>query len=354
MYLERVTLTNFRNYQKQSFLLSPASLIAAPNGSGKSNLLEAIYLLSTGVSNRASRIEEMIRFGQESASVVGVIKNQDGSYTELTVVLTRGVLSGKAVPKRRYLVDGVARNRANFAGKLATILFAPEDMRLIEGSRDRRRKYLDQILVQAHPEYGRALLAYEATLKRRNRLLDQIREGQAKRTELAYWDQSLTKNGNILTDYRRSFIEYLNERVKVTYGEYRVDYLASIVSPARLGEYAVAEVAVGYTLVGPHKDDFVINEREGETTENLMTYGSRGEQRLGVLYLKNGATKYLESTLGVKAVVLLDDVFSELDEGHREEVMKYGHDHQMVVTTAEANLGISVASLRRVEIKFEG
>jgi len=279
MKIERLTLENFRSYKKKIFHFGQTTVIVAPNGAGKTNILEAIYLLSTGLSERASVTDEMINFDSEIGSVAGVIEHNE-DRTELSVVLTKGMYMGKRTPKRRYLVDGVARVRSGFVGKLAAVLFRPEDMRLIEGSPSRRRNYLDETLSMAHPEYGRALSVYEASLKRRNRLLDAIRDGLARREQLTYWDQSIIKNGNILTDFRRSYLDYLSQ-IQTAFGQYRLEYDASTISASRLEQYASAEVAVGYTLVGPHKDDFVIKS-EGR---DLMKYGSRGEQRLAVLFL---------------------------------------------------------------------
>jgi DNA replication and repair protein RecF len=339
MRLERLTLENFRSYTKQVFHFGQTTAIVAPNGAGKTNLLEAINLLSTGISERAGITDEMISFGSELGSVAGVVE-QDDERSELTVVLTRGEYMGKKTPKRRYLVDSVVRTRAGMVGKLVTTLFRPEDMRLIEGSPTRRRGYLDSVLSMTHQEYDRALGVYEASLKRRNRLLDAMRDGLARREQLSYWDQSIIKNGNILTDFRRAFLAYLSQ-VKTSFGEYQLDYDASTVSPSRLLQYAEAEVAVGYTLVGPHKDDFRINSLNHSTIKpldhwrDLMKYGSRGEQRLAVLFLKIGAMQYSEAKLGVKSVLLLDDIFSELDEVHRGEVVKIMEGRQSIVTSAE-------------------
>lgn len=339
MRLERLTLNNFRSYKKKVFHFGDVTLVVAPNGAGKTNILEAISLLSTGVSERANVTDEMINFDSEIATVSGVVEHNE-ERTELSVVLTKGVYMGKRTQKRRYLVDGVARNRAGIIGKLVTVLFRPEDMRLIEGSPSRRRGYLDDALAMTHPEYARALSVYEASLKRRNRLLDAIRDGLARREQLAYWDQSIIKNGNILTDHRREFLDYLVQ-VKTSFGQYGLEYYSSTISPARLVQYAEAEVAVGYTLVGPHKDDFRIitnhkfsNSQMG-TGRDLMKYGSRGEQRLAVLFLKIGAMQYSEEKLGVKSVLLLDDIFSELDETHRAEVAKVMVGRQTIVTSAE-------------------
>lgn len=339
MKLERVTLENFRSYVKQTFNLGDLTVVIAPNGAGKTNLLEAIYLLATGESERAGETGEMIAWGKDVASVAGIVELNE-ERQELSVVLTRGAYMGKVTPKRRYLVDGVARTKAKFTGKFPVTLFRPEDMRLIEGSPPRRRNFLDENLSMAHPEYGRALLVYEASLRRRNKLLDAIREGVARREQLSYWDQSIIKNGNIVTDYRREFLESLSA-IKTSFGEYKLEYDASTVSSTRLAQYSEAEVAVGYTLVGPHKDDFRIlstkseirNPKSGE--KDLMMYGSRGEQRLGVLFLKLAAMEYVEAKLGVKSVVLLDDIFSELDQAHRSEVVAMMEGRQTIVTSAE-------------------
>lgn len=333
MKLERLTLSNFRSYQKQVFHFGECSVIVAPNASGKTNVLEAIYLLSTGMSERAGVIEEMIRYGEEIATVVGIVANGE-EREELTVILTSGVLMGKRTAKRRYLVDGVARSRAKFGGKLPAVMFRPEDMRLVEGSPSRRRSFLDATLSLVHPDYGRALTVYEASLRRRNSLLDSIREGVARREQLSYWDQSIVKNGNILTNYRRDLLNYLSQ-VKTSFGEYLLEYDASTISPERLAQYSEAEVAVGHTLVGPHKDDFGVSSGGHK---DLMVYGSRGEQRLAVLFLKLGSLRYIEDKMQVKPILLLDDIFSELDSVHRREVVAMMEGRQTIVSSAEEDV----------------
>ena len=341
MRLERIELENFRSYGKQTFHFGQLTVIVAPNGRGKTNLLEAISLLSTGDSSRANLTEEMIAWDKELASVTGIVDLASGDVVALTVVLTRGTLLGKRTQKRRYLVDGAPRTRGTFTGRLPTVMFRPEDMRLVEGNPGRRRQYLDDILASAHPDYARALTAYEASLRRRNRILDMIREGTARREQLSYWDLSVVKNGNVLTDYRRGYLEYLSG-VQTAFGQYQTQYNASTISPARLTEHAEAEVAVGHTLVGPHKDDFTIisnpkfsNSQTGAQGKNLMIYGSRGEQRLGVLYLKLGALRYMEEKVKLQPLLLLDDIFSELDEEHRQEVVKMTVGRQAILTSAE-------------------
>lgn len=360
MRLDRLELNNFRSYKKKMFKFGDLTVLYGPNGVGKSNLLEAIYLLSSGNSVRARVTEEMINWEAEIAQVTGIVSNrivgnQDVSeesaeeYVSLTVVLTKGKYLGKRTQKRRYLVDGAGRTKAKFVGRLPAVLFRPEDLRLIEGSPGRRRQFLDESISQTSQEYSKALTAYEGAIRRRNKILDAIREGGANRTQLAFWDATVIKNGNILTDYRREFCEYLSGRSS-SFGEYLVEYDASTISPARLKQYESEEVAAGYTLVGPHKDDFIVLSTNKQAPNNkqiqnsnhqmgrekdLHKYGSRGEQRLGVLFLKLGTLSYAEEKSGVKPILLLDDIFSELDIDHREEVVRMTKDRQTILSTAE-------------------
>ncbi len=337
MQITRLELDGFRSYGKKTFVFTPLTVVVGPNASGKTNILEAVYLLSTGESFRADKTEEMVMWGKELSRVTGVVETE-GDVTSLGITLTRGVLMGKRTQKRRYLVDGTARTRASFLDHFYTVLFRPEDLRLVEGSPGRRRDFMDETLAMVSREYRRAKKAYEGALRRRNRILDAIREGSARREQLAFWDATMIKNGNVITEERRSFLAYLSGR-ETAFGRYRVEYDYSAISKKRLEQYANEEVAAGYTLVGPHKDDFVVysqwESKGGAREKDLHTYGSRGEQRLGVLFLKLGVLAYVEEELGLKLVLLLDDIFSELDEKHRQEVLKMTRGRQTIITTAD-------------------
>src|SRR5690349_19483156 len=140
MKLERLELDNFRSYTKRTFHFGDLTVFFGPNAAGKTNILEAIHLISTGKSFRAGVTEEMIHFGREIAHVTGIVEN-NGDAISVGVVLTPGVYLGKRISKRRYLVDGAARTRSHFVGRLTSVLFRPEDLRLIEGSPSRRRGF---------------------------------------------------------------------------------------------------------------------------------------------------------------------------------------------------------------------
>ena len=339
MKLQEFSLQNFRNYSKKNFRFGETTVVVGPNASGKTNLLEAIYLLATGDSFRAGRIEEMVSWGKEVSQIMGKVEGKDG--VDLQVTLTRGEVQGERVRKRRLLVNGVARQKKIFIGNLVAVLFLPRDLELVGGSPSVRRNYLDQVLSQVDGEYRRSLMAYEKALRRRNKLLGLIREGEANRGVLAFWDQTLIKNGNVLTDKRREMINFVNSQESGGFGKLEVEYDLSAISEKRLAQYAREEVAAGYTLVGPHKDDFVVRSKELKIRSkgrDLAIYGSRGEQRLAVLWLKLVELEFVNEKIGRRPVLLLDDILSELDRKHKKVVMELFGKQQTIITTTELKL----------------
>lgn len=332
--LRKITLSDFRNYKDGEFELSSGvNLVVGQNAKGKTNLLEAIYLLGIGDSFRAKRTEEMVAFGQELGRVSGELELPKNDHMMLEVIVNGGVVMGKTVNKRKYLVDGVSKRRQDILGILPLVLFRPEDVELISGSPDVRRKFLDRLLIQVDKIYNNSLTTYEQALRRRNKLLDAIREGSASRYSLTFWDSLLIKHGQVIQEKRRQLIDYINELFKKSelFKDLEILYDMSAMSEARLSQYKEAEVAVGYTLVGPHKDDFLVKDK----TRDLAVYGSRGEQRMAVLALKMGEIYFMEEKGQKKVLLMLDDIFSELDEVHKEEVLRVMAGRQVVVTTAD-------------------
>jgi len=331
--LTSVTLSDFRNYESKTFEFSNGvTVIAGENAKGKTNLLEAIYLLGVGESFRAKRTEEMVRFEQELGRVSGEVTLSKKDVMNLEVVVNGGTVMGRAVNKRKYLVDGVSRRRKDILGLLPLVLFRPEDIDLIGGSPDMRRKFLDRLMIQVDRVYEHSLTTYEQALRRRNKILDAIRAGATSRYSLTFWDGLLIKHGQIIQDKRRELTDYINSLFEKSelFKKLKIVYDLSVISESRLAQYTDAEVAVGYTLVGPHKDDLIIKEG----TRDLSIYGSRGEQRMAVLALKMGEIYYLEEKGKKKATLLLDDIFSELDEEHKKEVLRVMAGRQVIVTTA--------------------
>lgn len=346
MFIKHLSLQNFRSYQKKEFNFDRGtSLIVGLNTSGKTNLLEAIYLLATGKSFRAGLESEMIAYDEDLSRVTGNVMGE--TETKLTIILTRGQLNGERVSKKKFLVNDISRRMSDFVGNLKAVYFGPTDLDLVGGSPSQRRHYLDSVLSQADSEYARMSLSYEKALRQRNKLLERIKEETANRSQLIYWDHLLVKNGSFMTERREEFIHFINNLPQEK-GDFELLYNKSLISPSRLAQYAEEEIAACVTLVGPHRDDFVFIKGKKEGV-NLSAFGSRGEQRLGVFWLKLGELEYIAQKAGLRPILLLDDIFSELDFPHREEVLKLVPKQQTMITTTDSKL-INRQSLKKLNI----
>lgn len=341
MPLTGVSLQHFRNYAKKTVSFSTeTTVISGENAKGKTNLLEGVFLLSTGDSFRAQRTEEMIQLGHGLGRVGGSVMDGKGNETHVEIILTNGKVQGKQTLKRQYRVDGAPKRKRDAVGLFHCVLFHPEDMDLIAGSPSLRRRFLDTALSQMDWKYAESLMSYEKALKRRNALLDLLRDGRTTRESFSFWDQLLIRHGNILTEKRRKFMEFFSGVAAFPKMKTAIQYDASTVSDKRLEQYRDAEVAAGYTLVGPHKDDFRVLLQNGETDKDLALFGSRGEQRMGVLWLKLGELQYYEVTGLDRPLLLLDDIFSELDEKHRQMILEVVGRQQTIITTTEENTAL--------------
>ena len=339
MILEQLELVDFRNFVSKTFDLNDdVNVVWGKNASGKTNMLEAIYLLGTGNSFRARIIDEMVRFDQELGRVRGKIRPSlpaaSKDLRDLEVMVTKGMVVGVKTLKRKYLVDGTFKKKRDYVGYLPVVVFRPENLGMLTGGSESRRDFLDEILCQVNEAFGRSLAVYTQALKRRNKLLDAIREGAVNRYSLTFWDGLLIKHGNVLSSERENLVNHINSLWKRSelFNDLKLVYEKSGISEARLGQYKDEELAAGYTLVGPHKDDFRVltgDERD------LGVYGSRGEQRMAVLALKLGEIYFGEEKVNDKPLLLLDDIFSELDDVHKKEVLRVMQGRQVIVTTAD-------------------
>jgi DNA replication and repair protein RecF len=377
MNIGKIRLQDFRNFKSKILEFSDATtVIVGPNASGKTNILESLFLLSTGRSSKARIEEEMISYDKEIARVKG--KTESGVLLE--VVLTRGLIDvGNGHPERvarkKLYVNGVAKRLIDFAGNFKVVLFGPQDLDLVTESPSLRRKFLDGALSQIDREYRRSILSYDKGLRQRNRLLWRIREEGINRSQLLFWNQLLIRNGDYISNKREEFIDYVNNRPSLQNTRYQLTYDKSVISEGRLDQYKEEEAAAATTLVGPHRDDFVfkiLNAKKANTkfqTRELAIYGSRGEQRMGVLWLKMAELDYigkcfaLDSTpsvdlssltirrsLDYRPTLLLDDIFSELDREHRDIVMEITDKQQTIITTADPHFVKNLKKVEKIEI----
>lgn len=325
--LKSISLQNFRNYKKSTFQFDRSIVIVGPNAVGKSNLIEAIYLLSSGKSFRAERDMQMVEFGKDMGRVSA---KQSPDMPSLEVVVTVGEVGGVRAQFKRFFVNGVAKRRVDFVGNLISVLFSPQDLEIVVGSPGLRREFLDNVLEQTDRDYRIALLGFTKSLRQRNALLDLVKNGMHRSDrEFEYWDSLIIRNGSVLSRKREEFVDWLNSSKKEIL-PFKLEYDKSEISKERLEKYYKEERAAGITLVGPHRDDlFLFINRDRE----LKSFGSRGQQRLGVLQLKLLELSYLRQITGQEPLFLLDDVFSELDEGHINLILGIIGNQQTIITT---------------------
>lgn len=365
MLLTKLSLDNFRNFGKKTIEFKPKiNIIVGSNAAGKTNILESIYLISTGKSFKARLEEEMISYNTDISRVKGQVVSQEdtglGSF-KLEIVLTRGEIqigddpeTVQKAPRKKMLVNEVPRRLIDFSGKLITTLFGPWDLDLVTESPSLRRKFLDSVISQTNREYRRAAMSYEKGLRQRNKLLFRIREEGLPRSQLLFWDRLLIKNGDYISNARREFIEFVNSQKDFLDQDFSLLYDPSAISEARLLQYKNEEVASATTLVGPHRDDFLFEIKTPQTSakRDLAKYGSRGEQRMGVLWLKMAELSFVEKIAGERPVLLLDDIFSELDHKHRTVVSELAEKQQTIITTADVHYIEGFKKVEKISLKL--
>ncbi len=331
MILKSLRLSNFRNYKKTKLSFDKeTTFIIGPNTTGKTNLIEAIYFLTKGVSFKSEKDKDAISYGEQMARVEGELEE-----IELEVMITAPESFGKENAFKKYLVNGVSKRRIDFIGNFSAVFFFPVDLDIVIASPSIRRNFLDEVLESTNREYRLAILEYTKALRQRNKLLEQAQEkGRRDDKVFEYWDETLIKNGKLITQKRADFIKFINNSQKDIF-DFVTLYDHSIISKERLLQYKDAEVASGVTLVGPHRDDFSIQmfDNVTQTTHDVKSFGSRGQQRLIVLQLKLLQLLFMEEKSGFRPAIILDDIFSELDKEHINLVLELLGKQQTIITT---------------------
>lgn len=334
MLLSSLVLQNFRSYQQKKIDFSKdATIIIGQNTAGKTNLAEAIHILATGRSFKSPTDMSLIHFGKEIGRVKGMVVNDQEEKTTLEVVLMSPQYNNGRFGKK-YLVNEIPKSRTNFLGHLPLVLFRPEELDIIIDGPSVRRDFLNEVLEQVDRAYSASITAYERAIRQRNALLYRTREeGIRQEKQFAYWDELVIHNGQIITQERELFIQWLNSQLKDVIN-FQITYDHSRISKERLLQYKEAEVSAAVTLVGPHRDDFFIEILQNDNEyRNVRNFGSRGQQRLVVLQLKLLQIKFMTERLGTKPLLVLDDIFSELDSKHIQLVLDKITDMQAIITT---------------------
>lgn len=345
MRVTQLSLAGFRSYAALSadFPAGP-QVVVGDNATGKTNLLESLVVLGTGRSHRAGADGELVAWGAEFTRLEATVSGSAATETRLEVVIALAASGGG---RKRVQVNGVARRPAALSAALPVVLFAPEDMLLISGGPALRRTALDTLVAQTVPAAAATMSTYARAITQRNNLLRSIREGTAAPDELRFWDQVVIDDGSRIVDWRREGLARLAEPLAAAHSEIapaeerlelryvtNAEPLASETTrdalARRLADTAEKEQWNGATLIGPHRDDVVF----ASAARDFAGFASRGQQRTAILAFKLAQLDLLRSTLGQAPLLLLDDVFSELDPGRRAHlVRRIGELPQAFVTT---------------------
>ena len=326
MFLKELVLRYFRNYESLTLPIEQNRvLFVGKNAQGKTNLLEAIRFLSLGRSPRTYREEELIQWGREVATLQGEFLGRGDLPSSIDMILKR---SGRKSVK----VNGKKQaSLLDFVGKLPSIYFSSEDLSLIKGSPEARRTFLDTLLSQSFSRYGTTLQQYQKVLKQRNALLKSEKGREAITEGLSVWDPQLAHLGTLLIQHRIQLLKQLGKHLSPLYQQLTdgreetvLEYWGnvSIENESDIRGYYIQqlqrhrwqELLRKQTLVGPHRDDFLLM-LQGKSAKN---FASQGEQRSLVLALKLAEMIYLRDQMGSWPLLLLDDVFSELDKERQQ------------------------------------
>lgn len=334
MYINKIEIKNFRNYEKQEIELNPhINIFYGDNAQGKTNILEAIFISGFGKSFRTSKEKEMIKLGEDflEATVFYQKSDRDGKI--------RTVISNK----KQIEVNGVKiKKLSELIGKINLVIFTPDDIQILKSGPEKRRRFLDMMIGQLRPKYVYILNLYLKTLEQRNNYLKQIKEENKPESMLEIWDEKLAEYAEIICKYRTEFIEKLNSKIKEIHSEVtsnseeiKIEYITECnnreIYLQLLKQRRKLDTIKGYTTKGIHRDDFkcIINDKE------IEVYGSQGQHRTAILSLKLAELYVIYDEIGEYPILLLDDFMSELDEKRRKSFLSYIKDTQVIITCTD-------------------
>jgi DNA replication and repair protein RecF len=355
--IARLRVHRFRNYAEATVRFGPGlNIIHGQNAQGKTNLLEAIATIALTRSPRTTTVGDLLLWGHDAALAEAEVVRPPANLT-LAARFQRDPLSGRVT--RTAVVDGKPRPARAVLGLCPIVLFWPEDLALVRGGPEGRRRFLDVILAQTDPQSAAHMSRYRRVLEQRNALLHQLRTGGGGRDALNGFTSELATHGAWLAQARSRLVVGLaplaaaslhdlsgrRERITLRYAPAHTDAIPDDLAAAEralletLRTRAGEEIARGITLAGPHRDDVAI-DLDGRAARGSA---SQGQQRSIVLACKLAEVRYLQDRAGVAPVILLDDVLSELDPDRRTQLLALlaAGRNQVVVTTTEPFAGVA-------------
>lgn len=340
MVLSDLTLKNFRSYSQEVFEFgNGVNIIVGPNASGKTNLLESILVMCTGSSYRAKDID-LIKFGEPWARI-----ESDTSEGKRVVTIER-LETDPPSTKKKFVINGANYSRLSLQKSVPVVVFEPEHLRLLHGGPTGRRDYLDGLLEQTTPGYAKLSRDYKRTVAQRNSLLKrQIRSDDA---QLFAWNVRLSQLGGKIVEARTGLIEQIGERIEELYNEIATEkatvslHYQSDANPENYSSEMLNLLSHnfhkdqdrGFTGNGPHRHDLEIRLNG----HPAALAASRGETRTLMLALKIIELRLIEEVRAKKPILLLDDVFSELDGARRKALTLFLESYQTFITTTDADI----------------
>jgi DNA replication and repair protein RecF len=357
--IRTLNLTNFRNFSDLSVDFSDRrNVILGRNAEGKTNILDAVHLLGVGRSHRERRDSNLVKFGEDYYRVEGVF-DHIGVKTTIEVAYNA---EGK-----RIRVNGKTARASDLIGLAAVVITSPDDIDLIKGGPQERRRFLDIAISQASRDYLKTLQQYVRALAQRNVLLKDARD-RGERPNTGVWDAALVDNGARVVAMRYAFLELLGPKVESNFslisgaaaetelayeprgyspeGQPVSDLIAGALTEA-LERNRDSEFSRGYTMVGPHVDDF----RFLAAGRDLRQFGSEGEQRTAVLSLRCAEAAAIEERLQKAPIVLLDDIFAELDDSRAAALISLISGFDQIVLTSSRQSPLGAEKVHRIYVR---
>ena len=334
MWIKKIKINNFRNYKNQEINLEKnINIFYGENAQGKTNIIEAIFLSSMGKSFRAKKDKEMIMLGEEKSNIEIEYEKTDRD----------GKIKIELGNKKIVYINGIKiKKLSELLGKINVVIFTPDDINILKGGPQNRRRFLDIMISQLRPNYMYNLNLYLKTLEQRNNYLRQIKEENKNENMLEIWDEELSNYAINIYNYRKEFIEKIKNKIKNIHSkitnnkeEIEIEYLSECISKEKylelLKQRRKLDIIKGYTTKGIHRDDFniYINKKE------LGIYGSQGQHRTAILSLKLSELNIVKDEIGESPILLLDDFMSELDEKRRKNFLEKINDVQVIITCTE-------------------
>ena len=334
MWINNIKLNNFRNYNKKEINLHEnINVFFGENAQGKTNIIESIFLCSIGKSFRTNKEKELIKFNEEKAAVEINFQKSDRN----------GNIKIEIGEKKQVYLNGIKLKKlSELLGNINIVIFTPDDINILKGGPQNRRKFLDIMISQLRPNYMHILSLYNKTLEQRNNYLKQIKLEKKDENLLDIWDEKLVEYGIKIYEYREEFIEKIKNKIKNIHKEItndkeeiEIEYFSDATTRQNfineLKSRRKLDIIKGFTTKGTHRDDFVvyINKKE------VGIYGSQGQNRTAILSLKLSELQVIYDDIGEYPILLLDDFMSELDSKRRESFLNNIKNIQVIITCTE-------------------